>query len=51
MLKKVSILEGFTRMMKIKGDYVTIEELRINFLSNEVVLTNKQFEILSRKLY
>lgn len=38
-------------MMKIKGDYVTIEELRINFLSNEVVLTNKQFEILSRKLY
>lgn len=38
-------------MMKIKGEFVTIEELKINFLSNEVVLTNKEFEILSRKLY
>lgn len=40
--KKQQIIEGFTRMMKLKGDHATMEQLKMNLLSNDVVLSNKE---------
>ena len=42
---------SFTRLMKIKGDYVTKEDIKFNFLSNDISLNKEEFQVLILKLY
>lgn len=49
--KKQQILDGFTRMMKIKGDYATLSEIKMNLLSNDIAFTPKEYQILQIKLF
>ena len=49
--KKTNIIESFTRLMKIRGDFVSVENLKFNFMTNDLVFSNEEFEIILMKLF
>ena len=49
--KKTNIIESFTRLMKIRGDFVSIENLKFNFMTNDLIFNSESFEIILMKLY
>lgn len=49
--KKRNIIETFIKVMKIKEEFVNLEDLKANFKANEIKMDRSNLDVIMVKLY